>query len=433
MSWTRLSFRSLSLILACLFFVAPLADAKYEKTTSMVGGSKKRNKWKHLGKFGYSEGMGTYAVRIQMGSQRYKLSQDQTLTLEMYAEEDWLNASSAKDVCKKKESARRMHNVTLNKDGSWGEWVNGTIFERDDPRLWHFALSDCSYALGNPQRLRVEFRALQGDRSEFSVEQQGLVAVEVVALLLSTAFGVSFGRNMIGSGKSAGYVHPVIWTMFSALIIQYISQLFHTLHMVFYSSNGAGLRPLEVMGEIFFMLSQVIQIALIILIGLGYTILQSNIGDLILTTPMYFMIAVIHMMVVGIGKLKDPSTFGYHENEGVVGWLVCVLRLMMYVWFIWAVESTKNEGGMKLVPFLRQFRTVGSIYFLTFPTLFFGCKWIDTSSQYAVIFVGMLSMQMLLNAYLAYLFFGKGEYFKVSSLNTSDLPGGVRVGIMKEE
>ena len=59
---------------------------------------------------------------------------------------------------------------------------------------------------------------------------------------------------------------------------------------------------------------------------------------------MCFMIGVIHIMLVGFGKIKDPSTrdFGavlqccsavqddasykYHENEGVIGWILLVLR-----------------------------------------------------------------------------------------------------------
>jgi len=46
---------------------------------------------------------------------------------------------------------------------------------------------------------------------------------------------------------------------------------------------------------------------------------------------------------------------------------------------------------------------------------------------------GTLVMQLASNFWLANLFLERGDYFKVSTLNSSFLPGGARVGLDKEE
>merc|ERR1719261_1390352 len=130
------------------------------------------------------------------------------------------------------------------------------------------------------------------------------------------------------------------------MVTQFIAQVFHTGHLLRYMYDGSGLKPLEVLSEILFILSQVVQTSLLILIGLGYTLVQSKIGELDLMIPMCFMVAVIHIMLVGFGKIQDDASYKYHENEGAVGWVLLILRLLLFVWFLWAVKSTANEKGV---------------------------------------------------------------------------------------
>merc|ERR1712151_1171516 len=234
-------------------------------------------------------------------------------------------------------------------------------------------------------------------------------------------------------GKSAGSIHPVIWTLMAGMIVQYVAQLFHVLHLWRYRYDGGGVKALEGLSEILFMLSQVIQSSLLILIALGYTLLQSRIGELDLMVPMCFMVGVIHIMLVGFGKVKDDASYKYHENEGVVGWILLAIRLMLYIWFLWAVNSSAKEGGMKLRSFLQQFRLAGTIYFLAYPTIFMITKCFAPYLQHIVMSLGLMVMQLGSNIWLATLFLTRGEYFKVSTLSCSDLPGGTKVGLIKEE
>ena len=72
-------------------------------------------------------------------------------------------------------------------------------------------------------------------------------------------------------------------------------------------------------------------------------------------------IGVIHIMLVGFGKIKDDASYKYHENEGVIGWILLVLRLSfflrllflafarlgLYGWFLWAVQSSAREAPLR--------------------------------------------------------------------------------------
>merc|ERR1719343_1720313 len=187
----------------------------------------------------------------------------------------------------------------------------------------------------------------------------------MVFLMGFTLFIWQFGIQTKTFAKTAGAVHPVIWTLSVGMIIQYVAQVFHTIHLLRYRYDGSGVKALEVLSEILFMMSQVTQTSLLILIALGYTLLQSRIGELDLMIPMCFMVGVIHIMLVGFGKIKDDASYKYHENEGVVGWILLVMRVLLYLWFLWAVQSSASEGGMKLQTFLRQFGAAGTVYFMS--------------------------------------------------------------------
>merc|ERR1712039_975689 len=137
-----------------------------------------------------------------------------------------------------------------------------------------------------------------------------------------------------------------------------------------------------------------------------------------------FMIGIIHMMLVGFGKIKDDASYKFHENEGGVGWLLMVLRLLLYGWFLWAVQSSAAEGGLKLKNVLRQFRACGSVYFLAYPAIFLITQCVTPYLQHGVMSIGMMTMQAGSNIWLASLFLTRSEYFKMSTLSSSELPGG---------
>lgn len=419
-------------MLASLLFAVDFARAKYQSGNIRIGGIKKDNSWKYVSKFGYGIGEGRYGLKVQLHVPK-NIVNDAQLRLDIFLDEDWDQVEAVEDLCERSTRARQSRDIVVNHEGEWSEWVKGSLSQSIRPHIWYFAVHDCANSLQNfTHRLKYEFHAFQADTSEFSIEQSGMLTMNVLCLLGFTAFNVFYFKKSRAFFRETG-VHPVVWTLATAILLQYLAQLSHTGHLWRYQGDGRGLKGLEVISEIMFMLSQVIQTSLLILIALGYTLLQSKIGELDLMIPMCFMVAVIHIMLVGFGKIQDDASYKYHENEGAVGYVLLVMRLLLYIWFLWAVQSTASEGGMGIKQFLRQYRIAGSLYFLAYPIIFFVTKQFAPYHQHFVMSCGLMLMQMGSNFWLTHLFLRKGTYFKVSTLNSSFLPGGARVGMDKEE
>mmetsp|Transcript_110077 Transcript_110077/g.307727 ORF Transcript_110077/g.307727 Transcript_110077/m.307727 type:complete len:437 (-) Transcript_110077:59-1369(-) len=410
-----------------------LGAAKSQSGMLRMGGTKTENHWKYVSKFGYGIGTGSFAMRIKLQSPK-TMAYDALLSLTVYLDEEWQEVEDMENVCDRPARSRNTQQITLNASGGWGQWVTGELRQTVRPHIWYFALSDCDHALQNiTHRLRFEFVANQEGGSEFSIEMAGMLLANCLFLTCIGAFIWRFSIQTVAFHRTTGSVHPVIWGLSCAILVQLLAQLLHTLHLWRYSYDGSGVKALEVLSEILFMMSQVTQTSLLILIALGYTLLQSKIGELDLMIPMCFMVGIIHIMLVGFGKIKDDASYKFHENEGVIGWILMSVRLMLYAWFLWAVQSSAAEGGTRLRQFLGQFRVAGSIYFLTYPFIFMVTKCFAAYWQHTVMSIGLMIMQMGSNAWLASLFLTRGEYFKVSTLSSSELPGGTKFGIVKEE
>jgi len=281
--------------------------------------------------------------------------------------------------------------------------------------------------------LQFEFRGTQAGGSHFSVEMRGMLPANTLFLCGLTIFVWQFWQLTVVFFRSAGSVHPVIWMLSVVVFLHYLAQTLHTVHLWRYRSNGAGIKALEVISEILFMMSQVTQTSLLILIGLGYTLLQSCLGELDLMIPVCFMVAIVHVMLVGFGKIKDDASYKFHENEGILGWVLLLMRLLLYLWFLWAVQSSARVGGARLQTFLRQFCIAGSMYFLAYPAVFLITQCFAPYWQHGVMSVGLTAMQAASSFWLSRLFLTRGEYFRVSTLSASELPGGCKIGMVKEE
>merc|ERR1712146_720997 len=123
---------------------------------------------------------------------------------------------------------------------------------------------------------------------------------------------------------------------------------------------------------------------------------------------MCFMLSLLHVMVVGFRKIQDETSYTYHEYDGAVGVVMTVFRLLLYVWFIWAVRSTSSAGGLRLQGFMRQFGSIGTLYFVAFPAMYvFVMPWAEYL-QHRLMSVGLLACQFATNSWLTGLFLTRG-------------------------
>lgn len=263
---------------------------------------------------------------------------------------------------------------------------------------------------------------------------EGMITVYLVKLVLFGGYALHYIRMCNRYLESAEKLHPIIWVLSAAIMMQFAATVMHFLHLVSYSSNGVGVKALDVVNDVLGSITQVLLQSLLILIALGYTILQSNLGDLDIILPVVFIVVIINVLLVGFSKIKDDASYKFYENEGAIGWFMCFVRVCLWLWFMWAINSSKKEASTKIQNFLNKFALAGTLYFLSYPCLFSFVAFTAAYIRHKLITVGSYCAFALTVRWLEVLFLRRGEFFNVSTLSSSFLPGGgMKIGMMKAE
>merc|ERR1712232_20710 len=126
--------------------------------------------------------------------------------------------------------------------------------------------------MGNGPMYNVDFelRLRQFDRSEHSVEMRYMMSAHMLALFCLAAFLARFALRCRVLRRGAGQLHAVIWVLAAGTGLQWAGHCLHVLHLAAYSANGVGAPGVDLLAEVFFMLSQVVSATLFIAIAQGY-------------------------------------------------------------------------------------------------------------------------------------------------------------------
>lgn len=398
-------------------------------TLKLSGGTDDATNWQFVSKFGFSFGISDYRVRYRIPASAPGTTAT-TAKLVLILDEEWSQSEQAVSCSARNGHTRRKHNVILDQRGEWSAWEAGTVHQKIRPHIWYFVTSVCDQDFSaSPLQIEYEIAMNQSDGSEFSVEMQGMMKLNVIVLLCLVAFLVRYCRRCKAFVSSAGQLHPVIWALSCAILLQFAGQSLHTLHLWIYRSNGAGSLFLDWLSEVLFMLSQVMQTTLLIAIAMGYTLLPSRNDCMGVVRSIFLTSLIIHTTLVSFGKIQDGSASKNHENEGAVGWVLLSVRIMLFVWFVFATQASQQQGGLRLHDFLQRFRIAGSVYFLAYPILFVVVQIFAAYLRHPILQIGLIATQTISNVCLAELFLSRGTYFKVSALSSSFLPGSHGVGV----
>lgn len=422
---------AVAFILAVAANFPQFAVGKYQSGSVTLGGDLEEFKWKYISKFGYHVGSGSWAVRFK--SVRPYVNKNASITADVFLDTDWAEVESM-PVCDRHKRRRASGSVDLPIDGSWSPWINGTLSQSARAYVWYVAANDCHNTLGAPTRVKFEYVARQEGGTEFSVEMIGCLTIALIECIFFCFLSYKVYLDCKRYVRSADSLHPVMITVASMMALHFLAVTFQLIHFWFYSYDGQGLKALDVIAEILNVLSQVVATSLLILIALGYTLLHSKLGNLDVVIPVVFIVAVLHVLLVGFGKIKDDASYKFYENEGVVGWVLLCLRLLLLVWFMWAVKETEKESSaIKMTHFLRKFFIAGTLFFLSYPVVFVITALFPPYMRYKVMYLGSFLLRFGSYLWMARLFLTKGEYYEVSTLKSSFLPGGLIPGLTKEE
>jgi len=388
--------------------------------------------WHFAGKFGFGIGKGNFKLFARFREEPAAGSassdvQDGMVDVEAmgFLDEEWGEAYAAESCSQKRTSGARIFKPI--KIGREFEQVDfsGNLRQTVRPHIWYFALSRCGHDTTSNLLIDYELHLVQEGGSHLSFELSYMRSATLLSIVCVSCFFGFFLARCHRLQQSWGEVHQVIQALAGSALLQLAAQVLHLVHLHVYEAQGASESSTEAFADILFMLSQVVTSSLLIAIARGYTLLSSKEGELRTLRPTAVLIALIHVALVFHSKFQGDYASSHHENGGVAGCMLVAVRLCLCAWFLAGVKGLllRQPGPSELNVFLRSFRCLGCLYFLSYPAIYIVSKIFAEYLQHPVMHTGLVVMQIAAVLWLSELFLSKrSRYNQVSTLRIATLP-----------
>ncbi|OMJ93405.1 hypothetical protein SteCoe_3648 [Stentor coeruleus] len=402
-----------------VLLILPLVQCKLVSTVLTLSTDEP---WKYVSKFASYKGVSNWEMKVKFLKPADINSEEfARFKGSIYIDSKWQDALN-QESCENKESVSKRHtilNVPLN--GEWSETVEGTMSTKSRTHFWYFAISSCNQS--ERQKLRIEIQFTQPDGSQFSAEEQGLHYVFITVLIIF--FFALFGnmKRLIQNFQKTDDLETNLLILNIAIGSQFIAIICEVLHIWVYAYNGKGLVVLDVFYQILECFSSIMITILLIIISTGWTLKYKDFPDADIYIPICLFVVVLNLMIVGLGRITEDSYYKNSDFEGVPGYFLVVIRILMWIWFVFTIKGLYEKANEKLVRFLNRFAFMASVYFLALPIVLF-VSWIfEPYVRNIFVVISINVIQVLVFVFLTHLFSEKSTFYKMSTMSESVLPG----------
>lgn len=405
-----------------LFVLICVVATTAKQVTTSIALSPEAN-WKYVSKFAMDIGKGDWTIRVRYNKPLNETDEEVKLKASIYLDDNW-NDVLSQDVCKSKlAEAKRVKNLSVPVNGEWSKEITGTLSQKARPHVWFFAVSDCDGALYGKARFRVEITVTNSDGSQFSLEEQGLEYMYTLLLVFFAVFLFNSTRRVLKRYRSTEEIEGPQLGLSIAVIAAFISLLMECLHLWVYSYNGRGLIVLDFMAQALEVISQLTLSVIFILVSSGWTLKYREFPDSDIYLPVSLLVVMLHVLIVGLGRITDDSYYKFSDLEGVPGFLLVAMRLGMWGWLLYCIKDLLSSVTGRLATFTQYFGVLASVYFLALPVIIVVSWAFEPYQRHKVVTIGTWLLQVLAIAAMSHLFSEKSSYYKLSTMSSSALPG----------
>ncbi|CAG9326709.1 unnamed protein product [Blepharisma stoltei] len=411
------------MMLIILLFVTA-SFAKYISNVVTLGAGQQ---WKYISKFAVDVGAGEWELKAKFNkpiNETYK--DDISLVASVYIDDNWDEVMDTNDCKTKVDLSRRERFLFLNPNGEWSEQLNGKLSQKLRPHIWYFAISDCEGKLSDKTRIKVEMHFVNEGHSEFSTEDNGLVYLYPILLVL---YLIALSGNifrLIKMFQKTNDIETNVIFFNSSIGCQFGGIFFQCIHLWVYSYNGKGITVFDFFSQSLEIVSTLIITILFILMATGWTLKQKEFPDADVYIPVGLMVVLLNLVIVGLGRITDDSYYKFSDYEGIIGFLLILIRIGLWGWFIYLIRGLMTKVHGKMSQFVTQFAALATIYFLALPALIIISWLFAPYFRNKVVILGSTVIQMGVFVFLTHLFSEKSTYYKISSMSDSVLPGKMR-------
>lgn len=380
--------------------------------------------WKYITKFAVDVGRGDWEMKakfLKPINDTYPASINLMATV--YLDENWEDVLNT-DNCKQKiDIAKRDKQLTLPTNAEWSNDISGSVSQKHRPHVWYFAVSDCENIIKEKIRVKIEMHMTNSDGSEFSVEEKGLDYFYPVLLVV---YLLTLSGNMIRlirTFKMTDEMETNLLIFNISIGCQFSGILCQIIHYSVYAYNGKGISVFDFLSQAFEVLATLLITIELIIMANGWTIKYKDFPDPDIYIPISLLVVLLNLLIVGLGRITDDSHYKFSDYEGIPGWLLILIRIGLFAWFSYLVQNLYKTVNGKIKSFVLVFGVLGSVYLLSMPILVFISWFFASYVRNKVVIIGSTLIQVGVFFCLTHLFSKKSEFYKISTMSQSMLPG----------
>lgn len=377
--------------------------------------------WRYLTKFAMGTGKGTWSLRLKLRTPFEQESPDFHLHLGVYLDENWSAALAAPLCTQRMDLAAKDKALIVPSNGEWTKRLDGSLTQYERPRVWYFALSECSFARPTTVEIEAELTILNSDGSHWSLEEQDLLYIYATFMLV---FAVGIGINLkrlIERYDQTECLELNLVALIFAIGIQFTGLVLEALHWLLYYFDGYGLLFFDFFAQMADFLSQFIISLILILITTGWTLKHKQLPAPETILPILSVLIIINFCTILLVQVARDSSFS--DYEGMPGGLLLASRLGLLVWFRVGIRDLERGTAGQQRQFIGYFGLVGTGYFLSLPLLVVSSWVFPDYSRNLLVTTGSLLIQTLTFSLLSLLYDSQSTFYRLSTLSDSVLPG----------
>jgi len=404
---------------------AALSCAKTVTPTLNIG---KDTDWRYMTKFHFSVGTGSFAFKAKVSKPLEPNNPTMLFKLAVYLHDPWVSIIDQTSCHAKLSEASLVQDVSIPGNGEWSDVFTGMLTQSTSDRVWYFALADCDRVSSTEKkrtRLRVDLQILNSDGSQFSLEDESQVKDHLILASMIIIVFLSNFWGFIQKWKSGESIETVQVMLILSILTSCMAELLKVAHVYVYSLDGSGLLVLDFFAESFEVLSSIILTVIFILISSGWLLQYHEFPEPETYIPVAVLIFIVNVLIVGIGRISDDDWYKVTDYQGLPGFMIVFIRIAMWAWFYYNVGNvlTVRKHSEKL--FVSKFTLYVSAYFWSLVVVIFLSWGVAPLSRQRFVVFCMWLVQLSGISMTSALFNKKSQFYRISALSASELPGNL--------
>jgi len=260
----------------------------------------------------------------------------------------------------------QLHGAPINRT----QWIH----EQIRPRFWYFVFVACGVHYLEPVSYEIHARnILQGDQSEFGMDERGAVALQLCSALAFGSLGYclrALARR--SSGAEALRSRPLLRMLILSTIFSATGAILLFLHYVKYSFDGWGIPFLDLLGVTFVCLAKATLSLLQLLVAKGWALFYSP-GEAYQRRVVICLLGWIIFMSLACevhSEFFHDWSADIYMYESWTGTTILVFNLFLFLETWRSMRITyRHETSEEVRVFYVAIAASALIYFLSLPIL----------------------------------------------------------------